>query len=124
MIIYWNDFDTESPTVVIDGYTHSSTLTSGDSIPLGTQLILVCQVVGLPYGTPLNYTWTCPSGPCELEGYYSRKIYNEYILAVNTTSKSNGRIYTCKVTATGGQEANYNGSFTLSVLGMSHTAAI
>ena len=103
-------------TVVIDGYTHNSTLTSVNSVPLGTQIILVCWVVGLPYGTPLNYTWTCPNGPCEVEGYYGRKVYNEHILAVNTTSTSDGGTYTCQVTATGGQEAT--GSFTLRVTGM------
>ena len=103
------------PTVVIYGYTHRSTLTSGDSVPLGTQIILVCRVVGLPYGTPLSYTWTCPNGPCEVEGYYGRKIYNEYTLAVNTTSTSDGGMYTCRVTATGGQEAT--GNFTLRVTG-------
>ena len=100
-------------TVVIDGYTHNSTLTSGDSVPLGTQLILVCWVVGLPYGTPLNYTWTCPSETRDRN--YSTKIYNEHILAVNTTSTSDGGTYTCQVTATGGQGAN--GSFSLSVTG-------
>ena len=100
----------------IDGYTHNSMLTSGDSVPLGTQIILVCQVVGLPYGTPLSYTWTCPNGPCEVEGYYGRKVYNEHILAVNTTSTSDGGTYTCQVTATGGQKAT--GSFTHSVIGM------
>ena len=36
-------------------------------------------------GTPLNYTWTCPNGPCEVEGYYGRKVYNEHILAVQCT---------------------------------------
>ncbi len=71
---------------MIDGYTHNSTLTSGDSVPIGKQFVIVCRVVGLPYGTPLNYTWTCPNGPCEVEGYYGRKVYNEHILAVNTTS--------------------------------------
>ena len=103
-------------TVVIDGYKHSSTLTSGDSVPLGIQLILVCQVVGLPYGTRLSYTWTCPNGPCEVDRYYGRKVYNERILAVNTTSTSDEGTYTCQVTATGGQEAN--GRFTVSVSGM------
>ena len=106
-------------TVVIDAYTHSGTLTCGDSVPLGTQLLLVCQVVGLPYGTPLSYNWTCPNGTCEVEGYYGRKIYNQHILAVNTTSTSDGGTYTCQVTATGGQEAN--GSFTLNVTGMPFT---
>ena len=103
-------------TVVIDGYTHNSILTSGDSVPLGTQIILVCRVVGLPYGTPLNYTWTCPSGPCKVEGNYGRKVYNEHILAVNTTSTSDGGTYTCQVTATGAQKTT--GSFTLTVTGM------
>ena len=103
--------------MVIDGYTHNSTLTSVDSVPLGTQIILVCRVVGLPYEMVLNYTWTCPNGPCEVEGYYSRKIYNEDMLAVNTTSTSDGGTYTCQVTAAGGQEAT--GSFILNVTGMS-----
>ena len=105
---------TESSTV-IEGYTDNSILTSGDSVPLGKQLILVCRVVGLPYGTPLNYTWTCPNGPCEVEGYYGRKVYNEHTLAVNTTFTSDGGTYTCQVTATGGQEAT--GNFTLRVTG-------
>ena len=103
-------------TVVIDGHTHNSILTSGDSVPLGTQIILVCWVVGLPYGTPLNYTWTCPNGPCEVEGDYARAFYNIHILAVNTTSTLAGGTYTCQVRATGGQEAT--GSFTLTVTGM------
>ena len=102
--------------MVIGGYTHNSTLTSGDSVPLGKQLIVVCRVVGLPYGTPLNYTWTCPNGPCEVEGYYGRKVYNEHILAINTTSTRDEGTYTCQVTAAGGQEAT--GSFRLRVTGM------
>ena len=101
---------------MIDGYTHSSTFTSGDLVPLGVQIILVCQVVGLPYGPPLSYTWSCPNGTCEVEGNYGRKVYNEHILAINTTSTSDGGTYTCQVTATGGQEAT--GSFTLTVTGM------
>ena len=109
-----------SPIIVIDSYTHN--FTSGCSVSLGTQLILVCRVVGLPYGTPLSYTWTCPNGSCEVERYYGRKIYNEHILAVNTTSTSDGGTYTCQVTATGGQEAS--GSFTLRVTGMSCTTGV
>ena len=112
---------TGPPTLVIDGYTHNSALTSAaDSVPLGIQLVLDCQlVVGLPYEMLFNYTWTCPNGPCEVEGYYGRKVYNEHILAVNTTSTSDGGTYTCQVTATGGQEAS--GSFTLNVTGRSFT---
>ena len=100
--------------MTIASYTHNSTLSSGDSVPLGTQIILVCQVVGLPYGTPLSYTWTCPNGSCEVEGYYGRKVYNEHILAVNTTSTNDGGTYACHVTATG-QELT--GNFTLTVTG-------
>ena len=107
--------------MVLDGYTLNNTLTSGDSVPLGTQLILVCQVVGLPYATPLSYTWICPNGPCEVEGYYGRKVYNEHILAVVITSTNDGGTYTCQVTATGGQQAN--ASSTLSVNGMCCTTA-
>ena len=103
-------------TVVIDGYTHNSILISGDSVLLGTQIILVCRFVGQPYGTPLSYTWTCPNGPCETEGYHGRKVYNEHILAVNTISTLVGGAYTCQVTATGGQEAT--GSFSVNVTGM------
>ena len=106
-------------SVVIDGYSHNSTLTSGDLVPFGTQIILVCRVVGLPYETPLNYTWTCSNRPCEVEGYYGRKVYNELILAVNTTSIRDRGTYTCQVTATGGQETT--GSFSLIVNGVSCT---
>ena len=88
---------------------------SGEAVSFGKQLILVCRVVGLPYGTPLSYTWTCPIEPCEVEGVYGRKVYNEHILAVNTTSTSDGGTYTCQVTATGGQKVTEN--FTLSVTG-------
>ena len=103
-------------TVVIDGYTHNSTLTSGDSVPLGTQLILVCWVAGLPYGTPHSYTWRCRNGyQCESEGSYANKIHNEHTLTVTTTATFDGGTYTCQVTATGGQGAT--GSFSLSVTG-------
>ena len=103
-------------TVVIDVYTHDSILTSGDSVLLGTQIILVCRFVGQPYGTLLSYTWTCPNGPYEIEGYHGRKVYNEHILAVNTISTLAGGAYICQVTAKGGQEAT--GSFSLKVTGM------
>ena len=104
-------------TVVIDGYTHNSTLTSGDSVPFGTQIILVCWVVGLPYGTPLNYTWTCPNRyQCETEQSYVRKIHSNHTLAIDIISTLAGGTYSCQVTATGGQEAT--GSFSLNVTGM------
>ena len=92
----------ESLLAVIDGYTAMGNFANEDEIRLGRQLILVCRVVGLPYGTPLNYTWTCPNGPCEVEGDYGRKVYKEHILAINTTSPRDGGTYTCQVTAIGG----------------------
>ena len=109
-------------TVVIDGYTHNSILTSGDSVPLGTQIILVCRVVGLPYGIPLNYTWTCQNGDCvpkvaegSITYNYGKKIYNDSILAVNTTYTYYGGTYTCRVMARG-QEAT--GSFNFNITGI------
>ena len=101
---------------MIDGYTHNSTLTSGDSVPLGTQIMLVCWVVGLPYGTPLSYTWTCRNGyQCEIEDSHANKIHNDHTLMINTTATFDKGTYTCQVTATGGHQAT--GSFTLTVTG-------
>ena len=85
--------------MVINRYTSDATFVRRDNITFGTQIILVCRVVGLPYGTPLSYTWTCPNGPCEVKGYYGRKVFNEHILAINITSTSDGGAYTCQVTA-------------------------
>ena len=101
---------------LIDGYTQKSILTSRESVPLGNQNILVCRFVGLPYGTLFSYTWACANGPCEIKGHYGRKVYNEHILAANTTRTRDGWVYTSQVTAKGGQEAN--GSITLTVTGM------
>ena len=119
-------------TVVIDAYTHNSTLTSGDSVPLGIQLILVCQVVGLPHGTklrystaqtltsPLTFTWNCPAGVCTIPQFKSRRFYKKnFILAINTISTTYSGTYTCQVTDAGGQKAN--GSFTLNIAGKHHS---
>ena len=119
-------------TVVIDAYTHNSTLTSGDSVPLGTQLILVCQVVGLPYGsqlrhsgghtttTPLSFTWNCPTGVCGIAQVKSRRFYKKnFILAITTISTTYSGTYTCQVTDASGQKAN--GSFTLNIAGKHHS---
>ena len=94
---------TQSPTnpnVVIDGYTVSSTLNSPATLPLGTTVILVCRISGIPHGLQTNYHWTCPNGPCQQTGYAGRKINNN-IIAINITSTSDGGIYTCNVTAEG-----------------------
>ena len=99
--------------VVIDGYTVNSTLTSPATLPLGTTLILVCRLSGIPHGQQTNYTWTCPNTPCQQTGYAGRKINNN-IIAINTTSTSDGGTYTCTVTA-GGMEASQQ--FQLNVAG-------
>ena len=119
-------------SVVIDAYTHDSTLTPGDSVPLGTQLILVCQVVGLPYGTqlrytnvqtltsPLSFTWNCPDGLCFTAQLKSRRSYKKnFILAITTISTTYSGTYTCQVTDASGQKAN--GSFTLNIAGKHHS---
>ena len=83
-------------TVVIDGYTVGSTQSSPASLPLGTALVLVCRVSGIPQ-RQIKYNWTCPDGPCECPGYVGRKVVNGNILAVNKTSDSDGGTYTCEV---------------------------
>ena len=102
-----------TPKVVIDGYTVSSTLNSPATLSLGTTLILVCRLSGIPHGQQTNYTWTCPNTPCQQTGYAGRKINNN-IIAINTTSTSDGGTYTCTVTA-GGVEASQQ--FQLNVAG-------
>ena len=86
--------------VVIDGYTVNSTINSTATLPLGTTLILVCRISGIPHGLRTNYHWTCPNEPCQKTGYDGRKINNN-IIAINITSISDGGAYTCNVTAQG-----------------------
>ena len=96
-------------TVVIDGYTVDSIQSSPASLPLGTALVLVCRVSGIPQ-RQIKYSWTCPDGPCEHPEFVGRKIVNSNILAVNITSDSDGGTYTCEVSreeADGGYSQNY-----------------
>ena len=99
---------TPNVTVVIDEYTVNSTLNSTATLPLGTTVILVCRLSGIPHGLQTNYHWTCPNEPCQQRGYAGRKINNN-IIAINITSiigiiltsTSDGGTYTCTVTAEG-----------------------
>ena len=93
-----------TPGVVIDGYTVSSTLISPATLPLGTTVILACRHSGIPHGLQTNYHWTCPNGPCQQTGYAGRKIINN-IIAINITSTSDGGTYTCIVTAEGREDS-------------------
>ena len=88
-----------SANVVIDGYKISS-LNSPATLPLGTTVILVCRISGIPHGLQTNYHWTCPNGPCQQTGYAGRKINNN-IIAINITSTSDGGTYTCNVSVEG-----------------------
>ena len=101
--------------MVIDGYTVNSTLNSTATLPLGTTVILVCRISGIPHGLQTNYHWTCPNGPCQQTGYVGRKINNN-IIAINITSTSDGGTYTCNVTAEGREDSqqfqlNVNGQY-------------
>ena len=87
-----------STNVVIDGYTVNSTINSPATLPLGTTVILVCRISGIPHGLQTNYHWTCPNELCQQTGYAGRKINNN-IIAINITSTSDGGTYTCTVTA-------------------------
>ena len=100
-------------TVVIDGYTISSTQSSPASLPLGTALVLVCRVSGIPQ-RQIKYNWTCPDGPCERPGYVGRKVVNGNILAVNITSDSDGGTYTCEVSRED-TDGGYHQDYTLLV---------
>ena len=101
--------------MVIDGYTVDSTQSSPALLPLGTALVLVCRVSGLPQ-RQIKYSWTCPDGPCERPGYVGRKVVNGNILAVNTTSHSDGGTYTCEVSRDGA-DGEYSQTYTLNVSG-------
>ena len=95
--------------MVIDGYTIDSVQSSPASLPLGTALVLVCRVSGIPQ-RQIKYNWTCPDGPCERPGYMGRKVVNDNILAVNITSDIDGGNYTCEVSredTDGGYRQNY-----------------
>ena len=101
--------------MVIDGYTVDSTQSSPASLPLGTALVLLCRVSGIPQ-RQINYNWTCPDGPCERPEYVGRKVVNSNIVAVNITSDRDGGTYTCEVS---GDETDggYSQNYTLSVSG-------
>ena len=103
-------------TVVIDGYTVDSTQSSPASLPLGTALVLVCRVSGIPQ-RQIKYNWTCPDGPCERPGYAGRKVVNSNILTVNITSDSDGGTYTCEVSRDEADEGNSQ-NYTLLVTSM------
>ena len=101
--------------MVIDGYTVDSTQSSPASLPLGTALVLMCRVSGIPQ-RQIKYNWTCPDGPCERPDYLGRKVVNGNILAVNITSDRDEGTYTCEVSRDE-TDGRYNQKYTITVSG-------
>ena len=106
------------PTLLIDGYTASSSFGSPADLPLGTTLVLVCRV-GLSSELLPNFTWLCPHESCIRKGYAGRNITSlnkhESVLAINITSVHDSGTYTCIVSVDGNErvrkefELNVNG---------------
>ena len=114
-VMYISPLGSPKVTVVVDGYTVDTTQSSPASLPLGTALVLVCRVSGIPQ-RQIKYNWTCPDGPCERPGYVGRKVVNGNILAVNITSDSDGGTYTCDVSRED-TDGGYSQNYTLNVSG-------
>ena len=51
-----------SHSAVLDAYPNTAMM------ELGSTLVLVCRVVGVPSTTVLSYQWTCPGGSCDAGG--------------------------------------------------------
>ena len=100
------------PLVHIDGYTPEGTLDIGDTVQLGTTVILVCRVTGIPYGVQTSYRWVCPNGPCNIgKGRNPRRIHKSYTLVLNIISFDDEGEYECTVTAGGVGRTNYSTSY-------------
>ena len=82
-------------TVKIDTYPNTT------EVEQGTTVVLVCRVVGVPYGSELTYSWTCASGstcdnPSEPSQYGSRRQYNNTVVVDIVNVWDNGD-YQCNV---------------------------
>ena len=82
-------------TVKIDAYPNTS------EVEQGTTVVLVCRVVGVPYGSELTYNWKCASGktcdnPSEPSQPGSRRQYNNTVVVDIVKEWENGA-YKCSV---------------------------
>ena len=64
-------------------------------------MVLVCRVVGVPYGSELTYSWTCASGstcdnPSEPLQHGSRRQYNNTVV-VDIVHGGDSGDYQCSV---------------------------
>ena len=74
----------QSPTTQLRFYNSTTQLPYNNRIvPRGTTVLLECRVT--PHQQQTHYNWTCPRPPCD--GEY-RKVYNNLILIVATTTTS------------------------------------
>ena len=82
-------------TVNIDAYPNTT------EVEQGITVVLVCRVVGVPYGSELTYSWTCASGrtcdnPSKLSQVGSRRQYNNTVVVDIIKEWENGD-YKCSV---------------------------
>ena len=105
-------------SVLIDGYTTEGTLVSGDTVQLGTSIILVCSVSGASYDAETNFSWTCSTGECNVGNGVtpsSRAVGN--VMMINVIFRCLGGCrYTCTVTTTSG--ARNSDTFRIVYMGM------
>ena len=81
--------------VKIDTYPNTT------EVEQGTTVVLVCRVVGVPYGSELTYSWTCASGrtcdnPSEPPEHGSRRQYNNTVV-VDIVHDGDSGDYQCSV---------------------------
>ena len=89
-----------SAAVTIDAYP------STQPVPLGTTVVLVCRVVGVPEeSSSASYEWSCPNGDCDIStgtrGSPRSRIVSGNTLTVNVVSKSDSGKYRCIVSEGG-----------------------
>ena len=82
-------------TVKIDAYPNTT------EVEQGTTVVLVCRVVGVPYGSELTYNWTCANGstcdnPSEPSQHGSRRQYNGTVVLDIVNGQDSGE-YQCNV---------------------------
>lgn len=84
---------------MIDGYSPKPYVDPTQPVPLNTTVILVCRVVGVPFGRVLEYAWTCPGEECNIGGgrHPNRKTLGDTIV-VNVISLDDSGGYVCSVT--------------------------
>ena len=99
-------------TVTVDAYP------STQPVPLGTTVVFVCRVVGIPESSrALNYEWSCPNGTCDVSSEPPRsRIVKGNTLTVNVVGEYDAGEYRCTVTVTE-EENSQTSSYNITVSG-------